>query len=79
MENQKIYTFQYLWQIKDGDDKKTCVKIVTDVMAGHLAFKQMLKESPDVIQANCVYLNEYDVSRLEQYEIVKEVDKNETN
>lgn len=76
MESVKIYVYRYIWQTivvdEDGEEKKvTNCKILSGLMAEQEAFSEMLKNDDSICKATRIYLHEYDVSQIEQYEFIK--------
>lgn len=76
MENVKIYVYRYIWQTiqidENGDEKKiTNCKIVSGLIPEHDQFKEMLRNDDNIVKATSLYLHEYDVSQIEQYEFIK--------
>lgn len=76
MESVKVYVYRYIWQTvaadESGEEKKiTNCKILSGLMAEHETFSDMLKNDDSIIKATRIYLHEYDVSQIEQYEFIK--------
>lgn len=70
MENNKIYTYRYIWLMKDND--KLNVRIISGVKEEHEQFVKVLHENKAVEKASRVYVNEYDVTKMDDYEPVKQ-------
>lgn len=63
-----IYTYKYLWTVK-GDKTKVNIKIVSDVMQGHVVFVDSLKKNvADLDNLGREYLHEYDCSKIGIFE-----------
>lgn len=73
MENKKIYVYRYLWT--EFGSTNLCVKIISGVEAEHNAFIEALKKEEKVEKCSRVYLHEYDLDKIENPEILKNIDK----
>lgn len=70
MKENVIYTYRYIWLMKDND--KLNVRIISGVKEEHEQFVKVLQENKLVEKASRVYVNEYDVTKMDDYEPVKE-------
>lgn len=78
MENNKIYVYRYIWLMKNSD--KLNVRIISGIKEEHEQFVNVLLDNNHVEKASRVYVCEYDIVKMDDYEPVKqskEVDKNE--
>ena len=76
MESTKIYVYRYIWQTlsvdENGEDKKiTNCKIISGLIPEQDQFSQMLRDNEEVLKATRIYLHEYDVTQIEQYDFIK--------
>lgn len=70
MENNKIYTYRYIWLMKNSD--KLNVRIISGIKEEHEQFVKVLLENDDVEKASRVYVCEYDIVKMDDYEPVKQ-------
>lgn len=70
MENNKIYTYRYIWLIKNND--KLNVRIISGIKEEHEQFVKVLLDNVDVEKASRVYVCEYDIVKMDDYEPVKQ-------
>ena len=75
MEPTKIYVYRYIWQtlsVENGEEKKiTNCKIISGLSPEQEQFMQMLRNDEEVLKATRIYLHEYDVTQIEQYDFIK--------
>ena len=75
MEPTKIYVYRYIWQtlsVENGEEKKiTNCKIISGLIPEQEQFMQMLRNDEEVLKATRIYLHEYDVTQIEQYDFIK--------
>lgn len=64
-----IYTFRYMWRLKDSDQIN--FKIITDTLEGLNQFEDVLKKQEDILLAGKEYLHEIDVARITQIITIK--------
>lgn len=75
MNDLIVYTYRYMWRMKDGEKDKYNVKILSGLEKEHNAFMASLRENEDVKVATRVYVSEINVAYVDQHEIVKEEKK----
>lgn len=78
MEKIMVYTYRYMWQLKNS--KGVNFKIVTDTIEGLSLFEKNLLALSGIVRASKEYISEIDVSKMGLFENLlnkSEVEENE--
>lgn len=74
-ENMTVYTYRYIWKLKDEKEGKFNVKYLTGVTEEHKQFMGRIQQDESVVSCARIYVSEVNVSLTEQHEIVKKEKK----
>lgn len=80
MDNQKgqtIYVYRYMWLMQGNENM--CVKVLSGTLEEQAMFINSLRSSEEVTKAVRVYLHEIDISLIEMYDKIKDIEEVEVN
>lgn len=73
IKSEILVTYRYMWKVSGNDS--VCVKVVTDLPAGHDLVVKAILNIEGLESAAREYLHEFDVSRIGQVVSLKENDQ----
>lgn len=76
-KNVIIYTYRYMWRLKDSDS--VCVKIVSDVLQGLSEFENQLLALDGLESACKEYVHEYSCELLGKVDVLLKKNEDSEN